>query len=102
MEEIEDEDSLTKELYALGLDLGFSLGHIRGAIEAAPNKRALRRKWIAFSKEEVVFLSAGWPDYTTDPFRAMPDELPPMPETTDELKARREWLLLALRSPDTT
>ena len=44
-----------------------------------------------------VYLAAGWPDYTTDPFRAMRDELPPMPETAEERKSRTAWLELVLR-----
>lgn len=48
-------------------------------------------------RADDVFIAAGWPDYTNDPFRAMPGEPPPMPETRDERKSRTAWLALALR-----
>ncbi len=49
------------------------------------------------AREDEVYIAAGWPDYTSDPFRAMRDEPPPMPETAQERKSRTAWLALVLR-----
>lgn len=49
------------------------------------------------SRPEDLYIAEGWPDYTSDPFRAMRGELPPMPETMEERKSRTAWLALALR-----
>lgn len=49
------------------------------------------------SRPDEVYISAGWPDYTSDPFRAMPGEKPPVSETAEDRKSRTAWLALSLR-----
>lgn len=56
------------------------------------------RVWFLMGdrRPEVRYIAAGWPDYTSDPFRAMPDEFPPVPETEQERKERAQWLLFGM------
>lgn len=89
-------DEITDELYNIGTSLGFSLHHTRGAIEKAENPSRLLKQWREWLKEEEQYLSASWPDYTSDQRRRMPGELPPMPESLEEVQERAKWLALAL------
>jgi hypothetical protein len=86
----------TDQLYAVGRGLGFSLTHVRRAIEKAENLSALLRRWEAWTREDERYLAATWPDYTSDARRRMSEEPPPVPEGLDEAQERAKWLALAL------
>lgn len=49
------------------------------------------------TRPERRYIAAGWPDYTSDPFRAMRDELPPFTETPEERRERQAWTALGMR-----
>jgi len=49
------------------------------------------------TRSHDVYIAAGWPDYTSDSFRAMEGEGQPIPEDAAERKSRTAWLVLALR-----
>jgi hypothetical protein len=73
------QDELADQLYQLGQSLGFSLAHIRRAIERAKRPDLLLRKWRRWSVEEVRYMawSGSGRDYLEEPLRGGLGEMPP-------------------------
>lgn len=82
------------KLRSSGRDEGFAVT----ILDIIPTNTGFK---VAFTpgdtRPEDLYIAAGWPDYTSDPFRAMRGESQPVPEDHNERKSRTGWLMLALK-----